>query len=93
MNFCLVTAKIAEQPKEFKQNSKVYVIVKIKFPHSHHDLAHIVAIAEGKIARNIINFYIKNDYIVVEGEILILQKMYTLKQAILYVTDVQPAVI
>ena len=91
MNLGLITARIIEHPLRFFNFNYYMTEIELHFLHSKSDFAYAVALAEGRVGEDIINFYDKGDYILVEGECLVLENTYRNSCILIYMTDIQPA--
>lgn len=91
MNFCFITACIIKKLEKLQYDQNPCIALEIKFPHVKNYCARAFAFAYGEMADHIFEFYMVGDYILIEGEILTLKISKT--QDIIYINDVQPAVI
>lgn len=91
INVCFITARILQKPKKIDKKSNYVVNTEIHFPHSKNYFAHIALLAEGKIADDLLELYMKGDYIIIEGELLTINKNKEFLNIIIYIIDIQPA--
>jgi len=91
MNIGLITARIIEEPVRFSNFNYYFTEIKIHFPHMKNYVASAIALAEGEVGKSIHKFYCKGDYILIEGESIIIQNKEKNDSLIIYIVDVQPA--
>lgn len=90
MNNGLITAHIVKHPIRFSNFNYYITEIQVNFLHMKDYFANAVALAEGKIGKDIIEFYCKGDYILIEGEFLVIEDQKDSTRLVIYVTDVQP---
>ncbi len=91
MNIGLITARIIEEPIRFSNFNHYFTEIQINFPHMKNYVAIATALADGEVAKSIEKFYCKGDYILIEGESLIIKNKEKNDSLIIYIIDVQPA--
>nr|YP_009660666.1 putative single-stranded DNA binding protein [Corallina chilensis]QCS25614.1 putative single-stranded DNA binding protein [Corallina chilensis] len=91
MNLCLITARLLKKPEKFNITTKYLIEVEINFPHARNYFANIMALAEGKIADCLSELYLQGDYVIIEGELLILESKRKIINPVIYINDLQPA--
>lgn len=91
MNIGLITARIIEEPVRFSNFNNYLTEVQINFPHMKNYVASAIALADGEVGKSIEKFYCKGDYILIEGESLIIKNKQKNDVLVIYIIDVQPA--
>lgn len=92
MNICFITARILENPKRVLKNNIYCTYFKISFPHKRKLFCYAYVIVYGQISQNVFDLYIKGDYIIIEGKLLISKSMNN-TNLIIHVTNLHPAYI
>ena len=91
MNIGLITARLNHDPFQFSSFGRYFTEVQVGFLHAKSYFATAVILGEGKIANNISEFYCKGDYILVEGECIVIENSSWRIHLIIYANDIQPA--
>ena len=91
MNIGLVTARITQNPVRFSNFDYYLTEIRLNFLHTKSYFAEAIALVDGKTSKSIVEFYSKGDYVLIEGECLIIQDKRQNLSLVIYVTDVQPA--
>ena len=91
MNLCFITARILNKPIKLTKAKDFFVKININFPQSRNYFAHATALASGLLAKNIFELYAKGDYIVIEGELLLLVEQTKRSKIIIQIIDIHPA--
>ena len=93
LNSCFITARIVKQPKQILLNNTIIADTEINFPQAQAYFASMSTRSDKEIANNMVELYTIGDYILLEGETII-SKFYLSKyKHLIYLTDVQPAII
>lgn len=90
MNICFITARILENPKRILRNNTYCTYFKISFPHKKNLFCYAYAIVHGQMSQNIFDLYIKGDYIIIEGKLLIANILKN-KNLIINIINLHPA--
>ena len=91
MNIGWITARMVQNPIRFSNYSYYITEIQVHFVHTKNYFASAIALADGKIGKNIFEFYCKGDYILIEGEYLSIEDHNKNASLIIYIIDVQPA--
>jgi len=91
MNISLITARIVKEPLRFSNFNHYFTEIQINFPHMKNYVASAIALADGEVGKSIEKFYCKGDYILIEGESLVIKDKSKNDSLIIYIIDVQPA--
>ena len=91
MNNGLITGRIVKPPIRFSNFNYYVTEIQINFVHITGYFACAIGVAEGKVSKDIFELYCQGDYILIEGEYLVLESQQESTQLIIYILDVQPA--
>nr|YP_007878282.1 putative single-stranded DNA binding protein [Calliarthron tuberculosum]AGA63893.1 putative single-stranded DNA binding protein [Calliarthron tuberculosum] len=91
MNLCFITARLLKNPEKLNISTQYITEVEINFPHARNYFANIIALAEGKVADTLLELYFQGDYILIEGELLVIEKQSKTINPVIYISDIQPA--
>lgn len=91
MNIALITARLVHDPIRFFSSGNYFTEVQINFLHAKNYFANAIIIADSKIGDNISEFYCQGDYILIEGECIVVEAQNQNALLAIYATDVQPA--
>nr|YP_009628891.1 hypothetical protein [Balbiania investiens]QBX88674.1 hypothetical protein [Balbiania investiens] len=72
MNTCFLTAQIATTPKQYlsyKEQKFIKFTLKIPNPKKGRAFYYMNAIAKGECSKNLLNWYRRGDYIIIEGHL------------------------
>ncbi len=91
MNIGLITARLTCDPIRFSSFGCYFTEVEVNFLHVKNYFASATIVADSKIGKNISEFYCQGDYILIEGECMLVENEKQNTYLAIYATDVQPA--
>lgn len=91
MNIGIVTARLLFDPARFYSFGNYITEAQINFLHVKSYLAKGIILADGKIGKDIMDFYGQGDYVLIEGECIAVDDSCQNASLVIYATDVQPA--
>ena len=91
MNIGFITARILQSPIRFFNRRHFVTEIQVDFPQTKNYCAKAIVLADGKTGKNLFELYRKGDYILIEGEYLILEGKEQSPSLIIYVFGIQPA--
>ena len=89
MNLCFITARLLAKPNKLGITN--IIKIPIHFPHSRNYFARVTALASGQLASKILEFYTYGDYVIIEGEMLILKSVIKETNIFVKIIDIHPA--
>ena len=90
MNIGLITARINQNPIRFSNFNYYFTEIQINFLHMKDYCANAIALAEGELSQTIMDFYYKGDYVLIEGEYIVLEDKKQNGCLVMYITDIHP---
>lgn len=91
MNISLITGRIISEPIKFATSHNYFTELKINFPQMKNYIASAIGLADGEISKSIEKFYCKGDYVIIQGESLVVENNYKNSIIVIYISDIQPA--
>lgn len=91
MNISLITARIIKNPIRFPNFNHYFTELHVDFLHMRNYFAHAIVLADGIVGQNIFDIYRLGDYIIIEGECVVIEDIKKNAKLIIYVFDVHPA--
>lgn len=91
MNISLITARIIKSPIRFSNFNHYFTELHINFLHMRNYFAHAIALADGQVGKSIFDIYRQGDYVIIEGECLVVEDIKKNANIIIYIIDVHPA--
>lgn len=91
MNIGIITARLAYDPIRFCSFGHYFTEVQVHFVQIKSNFAKAIVLADSQISENISKFYCQNDYILIEGEAMVIEHDGHSVSLVIYATDVQPA--
>lgn len=91
MNIGIITARLAGDPARFCSFGHYFTEAEVYFLQVRNDFGKALVLADGQIGENISKFYCKNDYIIIEGEAIVIENSSYNTSLVIYAADVQPA--
>ncbi len=91
MDIGIITARLACDPTRFCSFGHYFTEVQVHFLQVRNNFAKALVVADNQIGENISKFYCQNDYIIIEGEAIVVENSSYNASLVIYATDVQPA--
>lgn len=91
MNISLITARIIKNPIRFSNFNHYFTELHLNFLHMRNYFAHAIALADGPVGKSIFDIYRQGDYVIIEGECLVIEDIRKNANIIIYILDVHPA--
>lgn len=91
MNISLITAKIIKNPIRFSNFNNYFTELHLNFLHMRNYFANAIALADGKVGKSIFDIYRQGDYIIIEGECIVIEDIKKNTSLVIYILDVHPA--
>ena len=91
MNISWITAKITESPIRFANFNQYSTELHINFLHLKNYFARAIAISDGILGQTIFDIYRRGDYVIIEGESLVIEDNLQNSILIIYIMDIHPA--
>ena len=87
----LITARIVENPIRFANFSYYSTEIQVNFLHMRNYFARAIVFADGKVGKSVFEIYRQGDYVIIEGECLVVEDAQQNSILIVYVINVHPA--
>lgn len=91
MNISLITARIIKNPIRFSNFNHYFTELHLNFLHMRNYFAHAIALADGQVGKSIFDIYRQGDYVIIEGECLVIEDIRKNASIVIYILDVHPA--
>lgn len=91
MNIAFITARLLNNPVKFSSSSYYFTEIQVSFLHTKNYFANAIVLASSKTGKNISEFYCRGDYILIEGECIVVENTKKNTFLVIHATDVQPA--